>query len=107
MPPGRWAGRGSFLANPFSWRRFGFPRSWRLHKRWIDRKISIAELQRLGFCPREVDALLRLRERVLRALPTIAGVDLVCSCAISSRWCHVDTVMVRADRLIPAAIVPY
>lgn len=95
------------LANPFNWQRFGFARSYRLHRRWIDGEIGALELGRMGFCPAEIDALFRLRARVLAALPSLAGVDIVCSCAVKCRWCHGDTLRNRSNAVIPSDIVPY
>jgi hypothetical protein len=94
LPEGSiWAGRGSLLANPFFGRRWGHAKSVILHRRWLAGEIAALSLERLGFCPGEVDALQRLRIRVLTSLWRFAGRDLACSCPLRSKWCHVDTVL--------------
>ncbi len=94
MPEGSiWAGRGSLWANPFFGRRWGHAKSVILHRRWLLGEIAALTLERLGFCPAEVDALLRLRARVLTNLWRLVGHDLACSCPLTSRWCHVDNVI--------------
>lgn len=94
---GWYVGRPSLFANPFQG-RFKHARSVELHRAWLDGRISALGLERLGFCPSEVDALLRLRARVRRALPRIAGLDLICWCPTNSRWCHADTLLKLANQ---------
>lgn len=97
-PPGAiYGGRPGLLGNPFDWRRFGHARSVRLHRRWLAGRLGALSLERLGFSPAEIDALTRLRARVLAALPALRGRDIQCWCPLSSRWCHVDTIIERAN----------
>jgi len=95
--PGWYVGRPSLFANPFRPERFGHARSVELHRGWIEGRLSALGLGRLGFCPAEVDALLRLRARVRAALPHLAGLDLICWCPVTSRWCHADTLLRLAN----------
>jgi hypothetical protein len=88
-----WAGRGSLWANPFFGRQWGHAKGVILHRRWLNGEIAALSLERLGFCPAEVDALARLRARVFANLWRISGRGLACSCPLTSRWCHVDTVL--------------
>ncbi|HXH52571.1 MAG TPA: DUF4326 domain-containing protein [Sphingomicrobium sp.] len=95
--PGWYVGRPSLFANPFRRERFGHARSVEIHRAWLEGRISALGLERLGFCPAEVDTLLRLRARVRRALPHLRGLDLICWCPESSRWCHADTLLRLAN----------
>lgn len=93
-PPGViYAGRPSFLGNPFTIECFGHACSVKLHRRWLAGRLGALTLERLGFDPAEIDALARLRARVLAALPSLRGRDLQCWCPLNSRWCHVDTLL--------------
>lgn len=91
--PGWYVGRPSLFANPFQG-RFRHARSVEIHRAWLEGQISALGLERLGFSPAEVNALLRLRFRVRRALPRIQG---ICWCPINSRWCHADTLLRLAN----------
>jgi hypothetical protein len=93
---GWYVGRPGLFANPFQG-RFRHARSVEIHRAWLEGRISALALERLGFCPKEVDALLRLRARVRRALHHIRGMDLICWCPINSRWCHADTLLRLAN----------
>jgi hypothetical protein len=93
---GWYVGRPGLFANPFQG-RFKHARSVELHRAWLEGRISALALGRLGFCPKEVDVLLRLRARVRRALPHLRGQDLICWCPINSRWCHADTLLRLAN----------
>jgi len=95
--PGWYVGRPSVFANPFRRERFGHARSVEIHRKWIEGRISALGLERLGFCPSEVDALLRLRARVRAALHHLRGMDLICWCPLNSRWCHADTLLELAN----------
>jgi hypothetical protein len=88
-----WAGRGSLWANPFFGRRWRHAKSVILHRRWLAGEIACLTLETMGFSPAEVEALFRLRSRVLAHLWRLAGHDLACSCPLTSRWCHVDAVL--------------
>jgi hypothetical protein len=101
-----YAGRPSLLGNPFSARLFGHARSVKLHAGWLSGSLAALGLERLGFGPAEVDALARLRTRVLDALPGLAGRDLQCWCPLSSRWCHVDTLLHLASRTVDPDSAP-
>lgn len=98
MPDGAvYVGRPTDFANPFDWKRFGHARSVRLFNRWIAGRLGDLTLEMLGFCPAEIDALARLRRRVIDSLPKLAGKDLQCWCPSTSRWCHADTLLTLAN----------
>lgn len=88
-----YVGRGSLFANPFLATRFGHVRSVRLHADWLNYRLGQRRLLRMGFCPSEIDALRRLRIRVLRNIHLLIGMDIQCWCGLKSRWCHGDTLM--------------
>lgn len=94
--PGWYVGRPSQFANPFQG-RFKHARSVEIHRAWLEGNISALALEQLGFCPKEVDALLRLRARIRRELPRLHGLDLICWCPLNSRWCHADTLLKLAN----------
>lgn len=97
-PPHSWyVGRPSFFMTPFSSKKFGHVRAVRLHEQWFEGHLAALSLERLGFCPAEIDALARLRWRALRSLYLLEGLDLVCWCPITSRWCHANTLLRRAN----------
>lgn len=79
--------------NPFQARQWGHAKSVILHERWLAGRLGALTLERLGFCPGEIDALERLRARVLARLHTLAGLDLACWCPLSTRWCHAETLL--------------
>lgn len=106
-PPGAYyGGRPGLLANPFDSGRFGHARSVKLHARWIEGRLGALTLERLGFDPVEIDALSRLRKRVLDFLPRLVGRDIECWCPLTSRWCHVITLLALIARLTGATIDP-
>ena len=72
---------------------FGVARSVRLYAEWFDGKLSALALQRLGFCPAEIDALGRMRTRLMAQLDWLRGRDLSCWCAENARFCHVKNVL--------------
>lgn len=74
-------------------RCWGHAKSVLLHIRWLDGEMGALTLERMGFCPAEIDALDRLRCRVLADLHLLAGHDLACWCPTSSRFCHADTLL--------------
>lgn len=100
----RYCGRGTLFSNPFAGRRFGHLKSVQLHRRWLHGYCGALYLERIGFHPREIDALVRLRARVLANLHHLAGKDLACWCPLNAP-CHVDNLIeyaplyAGADRL--------
>jgi hypothetical protein len=94
----RYVGRPTAFGNPFRIERFGHARAVALHRRWLAFRLGALTLERLGFSTAEIDALDRLRERVIGRLPELRGVDLQCWCPISSSWCHADTLLGLANR---------
>lgn len=93
-PPGTiYVGRPTMWGNPFMARRWGHAKSVILHGRWLRGEIAALSLERMGFCCSEVDALLRLRARVLTNLHRLAGHDLACWCPLSTRWCHAELLL--------------
>ena len=98
VPAGaRYVGRPTEFANPFEGRGFKHVRAVRLYDRWIDGKLGDMTIEALGFCPAEIEALHRLLDRVHRRLPSLSGLDLQCWCPVTSRWCHADTLLRRAN----------
>lgn len=91
-----YVGRPTLFGNPFMVARFGHFKAVRLHARWLAGELGALSLERLGFCPAEIDTLVRLRGRVLLALHQLEGRDLVCWCALTAP-CHGDTLL----KLIP------
>jgi hypothetical protein len=87
-----YVGRPTRWGNPFMVRRFGHMKAVRLHERWLRYGMGALTLERLGFCPAEIDALGRLRGEVYTNLHRLAGHDLVCWCPLSSP-CHADLLL--------------
>lgn len=102
-----YVGRPTMYSNPFDGRGIGHARATRLFARWIDGRLGDLTLERLGFDPGEIQALHRYRYRLLAALPRLAGRNLQCWCPRTSRWCHADILMARANTLIAPEMVPY
>lgn len=103
IPPGAaWVGRPTINANPFHSKRFGHARSVLMYGDWLEGRLSDLDLERRGFCPAEIDALHRLRLRVLDRLPRLRRKDLVCWCPLTSRWCHADILIKHANEDLPA-----
>lgn len=97
-PPGViYVGRFTVFGNPFDAKRFGHARSVLLYRRWIAHELSALQLEALGFCPSEIDALTRWRGRLETRLPDLAGRDLQCWCPVTSRWCHADVLLSAAQ----------
>jgi hypothetical protein len=93
-PPGViYVGRPTVYGNPFDFRRFGHARSVALYRCWIEKRLGALTLERLGYCPAEIDALDRLRERLDMALPRLIGMDLQCWCPLTSKWCHAEILL--------------
>lgn len=106
LPPNTvYVGRPTIWGNPFSdrylgistrppsHRKIGHAKSVKLHRQWLMGEIAALTLERMGFCPKEVEALERLRIKVLSRLHELAGKDLACWCPLTSRWCHADTLL--------------
>jgi len=93
-----YVGRPTIWSNPFQGRRWGHAKSVILHRRWIRGEIAALTLENLGFCPAEVDALLRLRRRVFANIHHLVGRDLACWCALRNQWCHAETLLDLAAR---------
>lgn len=89
-----YCGRPTHRGNPFSWKIFGIARCVRLYADWVDGKLAALTLQRLGFCPAEIDALARMRARLLADLPRLRGQRLSCWCPETARFCHVKSVLI-------------
>lgn len=94
----RYVGRPTLFGNPFTIDRFGHTRCVILHKAWLKGELGALTLENLGYCPKEIEALDRLRERVLTNLHQLDGVDLTCWCPQSSDWCHATTLLELAPQ---------
>lgn len=88
-----YVGRPTRWGNPFCGARFGHAQGVKLHREWVDGRLSERRLTRLGFCDAEIDALRRWRIWLLTNLYRLAGHDLQCWCPLKSRWCHADTLL--------------
>ncbi|WP_207906096.1 DUF4326 domain-containing protein [Novosphingobium sp. ST904] len=98
MPGGAiYVGRPTMWGNPFQSRRWGHAKSVILHDRWLQGRLGALSLERMDFCPAEIEALYRMRERVLTGLHHIAGHALACWCPLSSKWCHAETLIRMAN----------
>jgi Domain of unknown function (DUF4326) len=62
-----------------------------LHKQWLDGRVGDLMLEKLGFCPGEIETLTRKRAYILTHLHELAGKDLICWCPLTSPWCHAET----------------
>ena len=94
MPQGSvYVGRPTIWGNPFQARNCGHAKSVILHDRWLRGHLGALSLEHMGFCPAEVEALYRLRERVLVSIHQLAGKDLACWCPTTSRWCHAELLL--------------
>jgi hypothetical protein len=92
-----YVGRPTLFGNPFRHERFGHARSVLLHDKWLEASLSDMELEQRGFCPAEIEALHRLRERIQRNLIRLRGKNLACWCPTTSRFCHADTLLRLAN----------
>ncbi|HEV7658803.1 MAG TPA: DUF4326 domain-containing protein [Allosphingosinicella sp.] len=88
-----YCGRPTVRGNPFDWRIHGIARAVRLYADWFDYRLSALALERMGFCPAEIDALTRKRERLRQQEAWLRGKELSCWCAENARFCHVRTVL--------------
>lgn len=97
LPEGAvYVGRPTQWGNPFVAKHRGHAKATILHKAWLDGRLGALSLEKLGFSAAEIDALTRLRARVLADLHRLAGHDLACWCPVSSEWCHAGTLLERA-----------
>lgn len=81
-------GKGTWLCNPFHRVRIGKARALILYRAWLADQLTPAILIAAGFNRDEIEALGRWRERLLRALPGLAGKVLHCTCRKGDPWCH-------------------
>ena len=89
LPDGAvYVGRPTRWGNPFTDRRWGHAKAVILHKAWLQGHLGALSLERMGYCPAEIEALGRARIAVLTNLHRLAGKDLACWCPVSSDWCH-------------------
>jgi hypothetical protein len=89
-----YVGRPTMWGNPFAHSRWGHAKAVILHKAWLHGELGALTLERsMGFCQVEVDALFRLRMRVLTGLHRLARHDLACWCPLTSKWCHAETLL--------------
>lgn len=94
LPPRTiYVGRPTKWGNPFATRDRGHAKAVILHKRWLAGDIGALTLEGMGFSPAEIDALDRLRCRVLTDLHQLAGHNLACWCPENSDWCHAETLL--------------
>jgi Domain of unknown function (DUF4326) len=89
----RYVGRPTLFGNPFGAPQFSHAKAVLLHKAWLKGDLSDLMLEKLRFCPKQIDALRRHRERVLTNLHRLDGLNLICWCPQSSAWCHVNTLL--------------
>lgn len=88
-----YVGRPTMWGNPFAAEGRGHAKATILHKEWLAGRLGALTLERLGFSGAEIDALGRLRERVLANLHRLHGHDLACWCPLTSEWCHAGTLL--------------
>lgn len=94
LPPHTiYVGRPTKWGNPFAAKDRGHAKATILHKRWLAGDIGALTLEGMGFHPAEIDALDRLRCRVLQDLHQLAGHNLACWCPATSDWCHAQTLL--------------
>lgn len=99
LPEGAiYVGRPTMWGNPFQDRAGGHARSVIVHREWLAGRIGALTLEGMGFSPSEIDALERLRARVLVNLHRLAGNDLACWCPRNSDWCHAETLLRMAPQ---------
>ena len=91
-----YVGRPTRWGNPFAAGKFGHMKSVILHRHWLAGHLGALTLERLGFSPAEIDALNRLRLRVMANAPQLAGRALQCWCPLTSD-CHADTLLTLAN----------
>jgi hypothetical protein len=97
-PPGViYVGRPTIWGNPFQGRA-GHCEAVKLHSFWLAGELGALTLERLRFSPGEIDALTRLRQRVLSRVHELAGRDLQCWCPTTA-LCHADALLMRLTAL--------
>jgi hypothetical protein len=101
LPEGAvYVGRPTLWGNPFMERPgIGHAQSVILHSKWLEGRIGARMLENMGFSLGEIEALDRLRLRVLHRLPDLAGKDLTCWCPLTSDWCHAATLLNLANHM--------
>ena len=92
-----YVGRPTKWGNPFMIDRFGHQSAVGLHRRWLTVGISALRLEAMDFCASEIDALDRLRARVLADLHELNGHCLTCWCPLTSP-CHADLLLALAPQ---------
>lgn len=92
-----YVGRPTLWGNPFTTDRWGHARSVILHKSWLEGRLGAMSLERMGFCPSEIEALDRKRILTFQRFPALRGHNLACWCPISSAWCYADTLIQFAN----------
>jgi Domain of unknown function (DUF4326) len=94
LPPGTiYVGRPTMWGNPFATGKHGHAKAVILHRRWLAGTLAALSLERMGYCPAEIDALARLRSRVLAEVAHLAGQSVACWCPPGSKWCHAETLL--------------
>lgn len=88
-----YVGRPTMWGNPFHAAGRGHAKATILHDQWLKGRIGALTLECMDFCPAEIEALERLRARVLVSLHRLAGRDLACWCPLTSPWCHAETLL--------------
>ncbi len=88
-----YVGRPTPWANPFDRPGIGHARSVILYRAWLAGEVGPHVLRSLHFNDYERASLARLRWRVLRNLPELAGHDLQCWCPLTSAWCHAEVLL--------------
>lgn len=88
-----YVGRPTMWGNPFHVAGRGHAKATILHQEWLKGRIGALTLERMGYCPAEIEALERMRARVLINLHRLAGRDLACWCPPASPWCHAETLL--------------
>lgn len=92
LPEGTvYVGRPTIWGNPFTDRGMNHARSVIIHRQWLAGRLGALTLERMGFSTGEIEALARLRERILIKMHELEGKDLACWCPLTSEWCHADT----------------
>lgn len=64
-----YVGRPTLWGNPFTTHRWGHARSVILHKSWLEGRLGAMSLERMGFCPSEIEALDRKRTLTFQRFP--------------------------------------
>ena len=75
-----------------------------LYERWMEGTLGDLHLERLGYCPVEIEALHRHRARILGRLTHLYRRDLVCWCPATSRWCHANALLILANSDLPRRV---